>query len=97
MTKEEEILAFLDDKVFQPILTSANAPKDLKAGARITRQRMSKLNAEKIIQYYWSAIVGTEKSINFARNMKASGFVRFEEVLEEFRNKFDDKFLRTNS
>lgn len=38
MTKEEEILAFLDDKVFQPILTSANAPKDLKAGARITRQ-----------------------------------------------------------
>ena len=48
-------------------------------------------------QYYWSAIVGTEKSINFARNMKASGFVRFEEVLEEFRNKFDDAFLRTNS
>ncbi|MGP1430954.1 hypothetical protein [Treponema sp.] len=58
---------------------------------------MSKLNAEKIIQYYWSAIVGTEKSINFARNMKASGFVRFEEILEEFRNKFDDAFLRTNS
>lgn len=95
MTKEEEILKFLDDKVFQPILTSSNAPKDLKAGVRLTRERMSKLKAEKMIQYYWSAITGTERSINFANNMKNSGFTRFEEVLEEFRKKFNDDFLKS--
>jgi hypothetical protein len=41
-----------------------------------------------------SAIVGTERSIGFAVLMRQEGFDRFEEALEEFRERFDDRFLR---
>ena len=56
--------------------------------------RMENRDAEGMIQYYWSAIIGTERSVGFAALMKKGGFGRFEEALEEFRIRFDDHFLR---
>ncbi len=97
MTKENEIMQFLDEKVFNPILNSSDAPVQLKSGARITRARMEKLDAKGMVKYYWSAIVGTERSIKFAANLKNSGFIRFEEVIDEFRIKFGDDFLIRNN
>lgn len=47
-----------------------------------------------MIQYYWSVIVGTERSIGFAAKMRAEGFDRFEEAIEEFRVHFNDEFVR---
>jgi len=48
-----------------------------------------------MVHYYWSAIIGTERSIGFAARMRQEGFTRFEEALEEFRVRFDDAFLRS--
>ncbi len=56
--------------------------------------RMEQRDAEGMIQYYWSAIVGTERSIGFAALMREEGFGRFEEALEDFRIRFNDDFLR---
>jgi len=47
-----------------------------------------------MVQYYWSAIIGTERSKGFAAQMRKEGFGRFEEALEEFRELFDEKFLK---
>jgi hypothetical protein len=55
--------------------------------------QMEKRDAEGMVQYYWSAIVGTERSIGFAALMRQEGFSRFEEALEEFRFQFNDDFL----
>lgn len=46
-----------------------------------------------IRNYYWSAVIGTDRSIKFTSLMKQEGFTRFEEVIENFRTKFDDKWL----
>ena len=56
--------------------------------------RMEERDAMGMVQYYWSAIIGTERSIGFAALMRKEGFERFEEALEEFRLRFDDHFLR---
>ncbi len=56
--------------------------------------RMEQRDATGMIDYYWSAIIGTERSIGFAALMRQEGFQRFEEALEEFRVHFDDQFLR---
>jgi hypothetical protein len=47
-----------------------------------------------MIQYYWSAIIRTERSIGFAALLRDEGFERLEEALEEFRIRFDENFLR---
>ena len=56
---------------------------------------MNKLNAEGMVHYFWSAIVGTERSIGFAHMMKQEGFVRFEEVIDDFRIRFNDNWLNS--
>ncbi len=95
MTKEEEVMGFLAQNVFAPILNSPNASETLKKGVRYTIMRLINLDATGMVSYYWSAIIGTEKSTEFARQMRAEGFTRFEEVIDEFRDRFNDNWLRT--
>lgn len=92
--KEAEIMDFLHTHIFDPILQSPRASEKLRQGVRGTIMRMEQRDAAGMIQYYWSAIVGTERSIGFAALMREEGFSRFEEALEEFRVRFDDAFLR---
>lgn len=81
--KEREIMDFLHQRVFDPILESSTASEKLKKGARGTIMRMEQRDAAGMIQYYWSAIIGTERSIGFAALLRDEGFERF-----------DDDFLR---
>lgn len=87
--REQEITDFLHERVFDPVLASSTAPERLKQGIRLTITRMKQRNADGMIHYFWSAVVGTERSTRFAREMRAAGFLRFEEAVEEFRAKFD--------
>ena len=93
MTKELELMAFLNEKVFDPILNSPEAPSNIKSWVNLTIGRMNKLSAEKMIQYYWSALA-TDNAISFSKKMKAEGLPRFEDVLEEFRDRFNDEWLK---
>lgn len=95
MTKAAEILAFLHEQVFAPILDSKSASQKLKQGVRYTIMRLQERDAKGMISYYWSAIVGTDKSVPFAQQMRGEGYTRFEEVIDEFRLRFNDAWLRT--
>jgi hypothetical protein len=92
--KQKQIMDYLHVHIFNPILTSAHASADLKQGIRYTVMRLEQRDAAGMVHYFWSAIIGTERSVGFAAKMKTEGFTRFEEVLEDFRLKFDDRFLR---
>ncbi|MCH8843913.1 MAG: hypothetical protein IID61_13190 [SAR324 cluster bacterium] len=92
-TKEQEIMDFLHERIFDPILESSGASDNLKQGVRYTKMRLEERNAAGMILYYWSAIVGTEPSISFAARMRSEGFERFEEAIDEFRVRFDDEFI----
>lgn len=95
--KKIEVMDFLHRNVFDPILNSSNASNRLKQGVRLTITRMNVRDAAGIVHYYWSAVIGTEKSTAFARQMRTEGFARFEdeEVLVEFRERFNDRWVRS--
>ena len=95
MTKEDEIMAFLHERVFDPVLQAPDASESVKQGVRLTITRMRQRDAVGMMQYYWSAIVGTERSIDFAARMRDAGHTRFEEVIDDFRSRFTDKWLRS--
>jgi len=46
-----------------------------------------------MVQYFWPAIVGTSNSTEFAPWMKREEFNRFEECIDEFRDRFPDAWL----
>jgi hypothetical protein len=92
--KEQAIMDFLRRRIFDPILESTSASEEVKAGVRRTIERMEQYDAAGMIRYYWLCVIGTNRSLNFAGRMRREGFNRFEEVMEEFRLRFDDEFLR---
>ena len=61
---------------------------------RLTIIRLKERKAVGMVDYFWAALKGTERSIGFAARMRREGFERFEESLEEFRIRYDDKFSR---
>lgn len=91
--KKAEVIAFLHSEVFDPILNSAQASETLKRGVRYTIMRIDERDATGIAHYYWSAIIGTVRSTEFARQMRVEGFTRLEEVIDEFRDRFGDVWL----
>lgn len=93
MSKDEEIMEFLHQRVFDPIL-NGDYSNALKQGVRYTIMRMENLDALGKVKYFWSAIVGTDRSISFAGKMSSEHAVRFEDVLEDFRVRFDDRWLK---
>jgi hypothetical protein len=95
--KKQDLMAFLHERVFDPILNSPNASERLKTGVRYTIMRMNERDSLGMVTYYWSAIQGTDRSIRFADDMRTEGFTRFEdrEILEDFRVRFGDDWLRS--
>lgn len=94
MTKEQELMEYLHEKVFDPILNSPTASSQIKSGVNLTIGRMNRLSAEKMVQYFWSALA-TDNAIRFSKKMKNEGLKRFEDIMEEFRDKFNDEWLRS--
>ncbi len=92
-TKEQELMDYLHANVFDPILNSKTCNLDIKRGVNITIVRMNKLSAEKMVHYFWSALA-TDNAIKFSKRMKDEGVTRFEDVMEEFRDRFNDSWLR---
>jgi len=86
-------MTYLHRNIFDPILESPTASNKLKTGVRYTIMRLNQRDAYGMIQYYWSAIIGTERSISFASLIRDEGFARFEDALEEFRVLFNNQWL----
>lgn len=93
MEKEDEIMNYMHYYIFDPVLTSKFASETTKKGVRYTIIRLNQRDANGMVKYFWSAIVGTEKSIPFLEYLRSEGFNRFEDVIEGFRVRFDDKWL----
>lgn len=97
MDKKREFVKFLEENIWSEAerVGKENNNMTLVKGIRLTRIRITQLpTAEKMVHYFWSAIYGTDKSINFSEIMKEYGLTRFEDVLEEVRTRFNDDWLR---
>ena len=95
--KIEEFKTYLESKVWARAeqVGKENNDRHLVQGIRLTRYRMSQLpTAEKMVHFFWSAVEGTEKSINFYNLMKQYDLTTFEDVFKEVRVRFNDEWLR---
>jgi predicted glycosyl hydrolase (DUF1957 family) len=90
--REQQIMDYLHEHVFDPILNSPQASERLTRGVRLTITRMRQRDALGMLSYYWSAIIGTERSTPFAEEMRREGFSRFEEIIDDMRARFDPTF-----
>ncbi|MFH1093365.1 MAG: hypothetical protein V1739_04315 [Candidatus Omnitrophota bacterium] len=95
MSKEEEIMDFLKKNIFDPIMCCPSAHEEIEAGVRRTITAFQAQNAAGMIEHFWKSIRGTDGSIAFSGMLKQHGFKRFEDVLDEFRMRFNNEWLKS--
>ncbi|MDA8227124.1 MAG: hypothetical protein M0T74_05365 [Desulfitobacterium hafniense] len=91
MTKEAEIMEFLETKMFKPILESPNISDRFKKATRGLGIRMDQRNAQGMIEYFWANVVdANQKHASYGRMLKNEPFAEFDEVVTEFRIRFKE-------
>ncbi|WP_304393404.1 hypothetical protein [uncultured Clostridium sp.] len=93
--RKEEVFNYFNETIFEPAIQYGkehNIPK-MSQGARYTRMRFQLLSPDKMIHYFWSAIIGTEKSIPFSKLLKDNNVLRFEDIIDEVRDRFGNEYL----
>lgn len=90
MIKEQEILDFLEGKLFSPILQSPSTTEQFKSATRGLRLRMKQRDAQGMIQYFWKTVDAREKQAKYGRMLQNEGFSELEEILSEFRLRFKE-------
>jgi hypothetical protein len=96
--KKKVLMDYLEENVWSKAerVGKENNDRHLVQGIRLTRLRMSQLpTAEKMIRFFWSAIEGTQRSINFYDIMKQYNLVTFEDLFKDIRVKFNDEWIRS--
>jgi len=91
MTKEQEILDFLEVNLFNPILQSPSTTERFKTATRGLRLRMKQRDAQGMIKYFWDTVVDTNvKHANYGRMLQNERFPEFVEVVNNFRVRFKE-------
>ncbi len=91
--KSDEVMNFLHEHVFDPILNSGSASPGIIKRVNFTIMRLNRLNFRSKVQYVWSAISGTPRSRRFANMLWTADFPSFETVAREFGRTFNDEWL----
>ena len=95
MSKEEQVLSYLYDRIFLDVINSKTASKKAKNIVNKTIMCLKQLPLESMIQYVWNAVYEEDNNGDRANNiLKKEGFTTFQDIIEEFKIKFDDKFIK---
>jgi hypothetical protein len=82
---KEELINFLEREVLIPVETNPQADKIIKKKVNYTRIQLNKqLSAEKVEQYFWSAMA-TDNGVDSYLKIKRIGGPTFEDVRVEFK------------
>jgi len=96
MDAREQILDYAKAKVLCPIIYSASSTDDLKASMKRTIERMERMDALECIRFIRGLVVSEESRPNdVSERIKKAGFMRFEDCIDEFRQKYSLNWLET--
>lgn len=91
MKSKDELISFLEEKVLKPLESNPEANKTIKKKVSGTRMVLNRqLSAEKVEQYFWSAMA-TDRGIDSYTKIKSICGVTFEDVREEFKKLYGRK------
>ena len=94
MSKEEQILSYLYDRIFLDVINSKTASQKAKKVVNKTIMCLKQLPAVSMTQYVWNAVYEEDNNGERAESiLKKEGFTTFKDIINDFTNKFNDDFL----
>lgn len=93
MTKKEELLYFLQDNLFNPILNSPLASSELKFDFSAMLASIKDFSAEGIVLYFWTTMDHQEVHMVFSERLYHEASLDFSNFIEAFKSQFTYDWL----
>ena len=93
MEKKQQLLNFLHEELFNPILHSPYASSQLKHDFEHTEQMLKDFSAEGILFYIWNSFANKEVEMILSNRLMDEGFHSYEHVLNTFKHEFTYEWL----
>jgi hypothetical protein len=92
MTKEEELIAFLHENLYDPILAMKDLSPDDRNEINRIIDEMNYLEARRMIQYFYNTLI-TYNEILYPRRNKKESVPDLNKIFEEIRTKYNGEWL----
>lgn len=93
MDKKQQLINFLQDQLFNPVLHSPYASSQLKADFRSTLRLLEQFSAEGILCYIWNTLASAELEPVLAHRLEDEGFNNYHAILNTFKQRFTYDWL----
>ncbi len=93
MDKKQQLLNYLNNELFTPILQSPYTSSQLKYDFEHTRQTLQEFSAEGILFYVWNTFGSPELERVLSNRLIDEGFLNYGDALSTFKNQFTYEWL----
>ena len=95
MSKKDELLHFLENRLFEPILSSPIASDELKYDFSSMKSTINQFSTEGILRYFWTTMTNDEVQMVFTDRLEDEAFIDFTAFLNDFKSYFTYDWLRS--
>lgn len=95
MSKKDEILTFLYNKILYPVVNSSSVSPSLKGDFSDALTYLNEFSAEGLLFYFWSTLGNDEIARIYMDHFTDKGLKDLNCSLKEFKNRFTYEWLRS--
>ena len=93
MNKKQELLEFLQQELFNPIIDSPYVSLELKYDFITILDTLRNFSAEGILLYFWNMMANEEVQMIFSNRLMDEGFYNYPDLVTTFKNHFTYEWL----
>lgn len=93
MNKKQQLLNYLDQNLFNPIISAPYASSQLKEDFLHMREMLKDFSAEGILYFVWTTFVNKESEVIMSNRLMDEGFNLYNQVVDTFKHEFSYEWL----
>lgn len=93
MSKKQQLLSYLNQNIFEPIISAPYASSQLKDDCLFMRKMLKDFSAKGILYFVWTTLIDKENEIILNNRLIDEGFDFYNSVMDNFKKKFSYEWL----
>ena len=93
MDKKQQLLDYLEQNLFKPILSAPYTSYQLKEDFLYVQQTIKDFSAQGILYYVWNILANKDIAPLMADRLNDEGFTSYNQILNNFKTEFPYEWL----
>lgn len=96
MSKKQQLLNFLNENIFDPIISAPYASSQLKDDFLSMKEMLKNFSAKGILSFVWTSLFNEENEVILCNRLVDEGLHCYTSVITTFKKNFSYEWLRSS-